>query len=683
MKTSLFPKLAWTGITKNKKIYLPYILSGIGMVMMYYIVDFLSRADSVTSIKGGSNLSVILSMGKFVIAAFVLMFMLYTNSFLIRRRNKEFGLYNILGMDKKSITKIITWESLFVSVISIVFGLISGITFSKLSELALLYLTHSETNYKLAIPTDSIIFTVIVFGVVYFLLWIKSVIRVRHTDTLELMHSENTGEKPPKANWFFALVGVIALGIAYTMSVTIKSPLSAIFSFLIAVVLVIVGTYILFMAGSVALCKILQKNKKYYYKKNHFVSVSSMAYRMKRNGAGLASICILSTMVLVMIASSASLYFGADDSIKARFPQQNQIECYISSFDKLTEENISEIRNGYNDIFKKHNLTPKNVTEYTYAEITALDSDNGFDPDASHTINNMVVYDNLRQLYFTTVDEYNKVMSTNIHLNSNDIMVHTLRCSFDEKNLNLGDVKLNVIGKLDSYPEFGKANVAVIPSIMIVVSDYNVIRPLEKLADFNGDQMLDISWHYGYDLDNIDAEANEVFREQVESLSNYSIMRHSSDGTGNSFTYNASCLAEERDDFYTTFGGLFFIGILLSIIFIFAMAMIIYYKQISEGYEDQSRFEIMQKVGMTKRDIRKSINSQILTIFFAPLGFAMLHLAFAFPPIWKLLQLFNLQNLTLVLITTFIAIAVFAVFYAIIYKITARSYYNIVSEAKE
>ncbi len=682
MKSVLFPKLAWTGIKKNARLYFPYILSCTGSVMMYYIISFLSVSPAIKAIRGGNELLTILGMGKFVIVAFALVFLLYTNSFLVRRRNMEFGLYNILGMDKHSISKILVWESLITAAISIGAGLFGGIVFSKLSELVLLFMIHGETDYSFSVSAESVIYTVELFAVIFLILLIKSVVSVRRSNPLELMNSERAGEKPPKANWIPAVLGILVLGTAYIMSASIKSPLSAIFSFLVAVILVIIGTYLLFIAGSVALCRILQKNRNYYYKKNHFVAVSSMVYRMKRNGAGLASICILSTMVLVMIASSASLYFGADDAIRSRFPQENQITAYISGFDYLDEEHISTLRRGYENILEKHGASATGITEYTYCEITGLYTDDKLDPDASHFINNMITYDNLRQVYFTTVSEYNKAMGTHINLKKNEALIYTLRCSYDREYFEMGDVRLHIAGRLDRYPEISGAKVAIIPSVMMVVSDYEDIRPLETLADFNGDQMLDICWYYGYDLGKFDDEAIAIHKEQIQSLLDSETVRREGENI-TSFSYNGDCLASQREDFYTTFGGLFYIGILLSVIFMFAMAMIIYYKQISEGFEDKSRFEIMQNIGMTKRDIKKSINSQTKTVFFAPLLFAGLHLGFAFPPIWKLLQLFNLNNLGLVLIVTAIAFAAFGIFYAVIYKITARAYYSIVSSGDE
>ena len=677
--SSIFPRLAITGIKKNSRLYVPYIISCIGAVTMYYIIAFLSESPAVCAMKGGEDMGTILGMGKFVIVVFSLLFLFYTNSFLVRRRNKEFGLYNILGMDKKGICRVLVWETLIVAVLSIAAGLFFGVVLSKLAELCLLYLCKEQADYSFAVPLSSIIYTVTLYLAVFAVLMIKSLIQVRRSDPLELMKSENVGEKPPKANWIFAVLGVLLLGGAYYMSVTIKSPLSAIFMFFIAVIMVIAGTYLLFMSGSVALCRLLQKNKKYYYKKNHFVSVSSMAYRMKRNGAGLASICILSTMVLVMIASSASLYFGADDAIKARYPQENQISIQLSDVDYLNEETVGKFRKEYEKIFEKHGVTPENVAGYGYASIVGLLDNGKVNPDADNTLNSLVIFENLRGIYFIDEASYNRLMGTDISLKDNEAMYYTIRCEYDKPVFEMGGVKLNIKGELKKYPEFSDANANAVSSIMMVVHDMSVLKPLQSLADFNGDQMLDIRWYYGYDLKENDVVAVNVFKSIRDSVKNIPEM-HREDG---SYRYDSDCLPESRNDFYVTFGSFFFIGGMFSVMFIFAMAMIIYYKQISEGFEDMERFGIMQKVGMTKRDIKKSINSQTLTVFFAPLLFAGLHFAFAFPPIWKILQLFNLHNLELIIIVSIIAFAVFGIIYMAIYKATAKAYYSLVSAGEE
>ncbi|MCQ2472450.1 MAG: ABC transporter permease [Clostridia bacterium] len=673
---SVFLRLASSGIKKNKKLYIPYIISCIGSVMMYYIVTFLSESPAIKQMSGGTNLSLVLGIGKFVIVIFSLLFLFYTNSFLNRRRNKEFGLYNILGMDKKGICRVICWESLIVTLISIGAGLLAGIAFSKLAELCLLYLCKAQASYSFAIPPKTIYYTVTLYAVVFIALFIKSVIQVLRSDPLDLMKSESAGEKPPKANWVFAILGVLLLGGAYYLSITTESPLTALIVFFIAVIMVIIGTYMLFMAGSVALCKILQKSKKYYYKKNHFVSVSSMAYRMKRNGAGLASICILSTMVLVMVASTASLYFGANDCIKARYPQENQVSLHLYDVDNIKEEKASKYRSEFEKVFDKYSVKPQNVKEYGYASIMGLLSDKKLDPDSQGKANSALSFKDLRGLYFMDETTYNRNTGKNVKLNKGEAMVYTIRCQYDKGTIGMNDAQFNIVGALDTYPVLSDAQVAVTPSIMVVIHSMDELKPLQGLIDYNGDPMLTIRWYYGYDLKGSDKVAASVFDDILDSLDNINELKQADGG----YSYTSDCLAKSRNDFYYTFGGFFFIGGLFSIMFIFAMAMIIYYKQMSEGFEDMKRFEIMQNIGMTKQDIKKSINSQTLTVFFAPLILAGIHFCCAFPPIWKLLQLFNLQNLTLVIIVSAIAFVIFGLIYMAIYKATARAYFSLVSK---
>lgn len=677
MKTALFPTLAWTGIRKNRKLYLPYILSCIGSVMMSYIIEYLTQSPAVAQMHGGGDLMMILQPGKIVVLVFSALFLTYTNAFLTRRRNREFGLYNVLGMDKRCIGKIVAWESLSVSGISLAAGLGLGIAFSKLAELLLLYIIRADVDYTFSVPLRSVGIIAAAYALIFLWLLLKSLYGVRRSDPLALLHSENVGEKPPKGNVVFAAVGVLLLAAAYFLAVYVQSPITAVSTFLIAVLMVIAATYLLFISGSVALCRMLQKNKSYYYNKKHFVSVSSMAYRMKRNGAGLATVCILSTMVLVMIASSASLYFGAEDSIRSRFPQENSLDVEARSIGAMTQAGTAKLRAAYEKVFADHGVTAKNVTAYAYATITGLQEPNGVDPDASQAISSMIAPESLRTLYFVPLSDYNKMMGTNLVLNGNEARIGTVRCDYDKQSFTMGNVTLNVIGALDKTPEMGNANTDIIPTIYFVVRDLDVLTPLEKLADYNGDKMLKTYWYYGYDLGFENEEAVQILKEQKALLGDCDFAQQADGG----YTYYADCLAAERSDFYSMFGGLFFIGVLLSVLFMAAMVMIIYYKQISEGYEDQAGFAIMQKVGMTKADIRKSVNAQILTVFFAPLLMAGLHLAFAFTPIWKLLQLFNLHNLPFVIGVSAVAFVLFGVLYALIYKTTAKAYFHIVSDA--
>ncbi|MBQ0110858.1 MAG: ABC transporter permease [Oscillospiraceae bacterium] len=675
MKHLLFPRLAFSGMVKNKKFYLPYLLSCIGMVAMYYIIHSLSCSPLILKMPHGGDIGTILSLGKFVVAIFSLVFLFYTNSFLVKRRYNEFALYNILGMNKRNIAAIVYFESLYTAVISIAAGIFFGIAFSKLAELGLIKMARSSVDYAISVPPEALFYTVLIFIPIFLLLMLKSVIVIAKSKPIELMQSASYGEKPVKANYVFAVLGIIILGAAYYMSVTISDPLSALMLFFVAVILVIDATYLLFISGSVALCKVLQKNKKYYYRKNHFVSVSSMSYRMKRNGAGLASICILCTMVLVMISSTSSLYFGADNAIKSRYPRDCEINISLKSVANMSDGTISEIRDCYENSFKQNKFVPKNVCEYRYASTTGMLSNDTLNLTPDYD-NYTMDYSNLRAVYFVSAEDFNRAMGTDYALINNQAMLYTLRCDYNGNSLKVGNIRFNVVKKLDKFVTIGEAGTLVMPSFLMVVPDYNMLLPLNTF-DTNGESMLSLRYYYGYDTALDDAQTVKIYSDQNKAIQNSPLY-------GNAVIRNSGgCVAGEKDDFYATFGGLFFLGIILSVVFIFAAAVIIYYKQVSEGYEDRKRFEIMQNVGMSDKDIKKAINSQILTVFFAPLIMSGLHLAFAFPFIWKILQMFNLQNIGYVITVTVAAFVLFAAFYALVYKITAKSYYNIVAAKKE
>ncbi len=678
MNMRLYPRLAVTGIVKNKRLYFPYILTCVGMIMMQYIINSLSYSPLLHEMPSGENVALFLSLGKVVIAVFALIFLFYTNSFLIRRRNKEFGLYNILGMNKGKIARVILWESLIVAGLGLVLGIVLGIGLSKFAELGLLNALKTQVDYSFTVSLESVLFTLEVFAVIFLLLFVKSLIQVYRSNPLELMHSESTGEKPPKANWLLAFLGITALAGAYYLAVTIKSPLTAIFMFFVAVIMVIIATYMLFTAGSVALCRILQKNKGYYYKKQRFVSVSSMKYRMKRNGAGLASICILSTMVLVMISSTTSLYIGAEDSINNQYPRDI---LFFLNLDEITGDRdaiIAETRTEFDSVLKENNAEPEDLLEYEYNAIAGLAEGDTIITDSEEAGDNLFNYDNLRQIFFISDDDYNSLYSDNISLSKNQAAVIPVRCEYEYDVMNIGNVSLNITdSNINKSASIQTSLMSAVPTIFVIVSDYSDIQPLADLKDSSGRNMLTSRWYYGYNLAADDEKKVDIFKSQEKALEE--VLSKQPNAKSENNLYTGGCKPLEKNDFYTTFGSMFFLGIILSIVFIFATVLIIYYKQISEGYEDRARFDIMQKVGMTKRDIKKSVNSQILTVFFAPLIFAGMHLAFAFPLIWKLLQLFSLQNLTLVIIVTISAFLVFCLFYALVYKLTAQSYYRIVS----
>ena len=678
MKIGFYPKLAAGSIQKNKRMFVPYILTCIGMVMMFYIIMFLAVSDTISSLSGANTIREIFALGSWVIAIFSGIFLFYTNSFLIRRRKKEFGLYNILGMGKRNIGLILLWETLIIAFLSIVIGLLSGILFSKLAELGLVNIMHGEVTFDLSVSVLAIVRTVQVFGVIFVLLLLNSIRQVRFSSAISLLRSENTGEKPPKGNWFIGILGLLILGSAYFIAVTIQDPVAALVMFFVAVIMVIIGTYLIMIAGSVLFCRILQKKKNYYYKPNHFVSISSMVYRMKRNGAGLASICILATMVLVMMASTTSLYFGEEDAISNRYPRDINISFTIKDMAYLSNENISAWKGKISDFLEKQGVVPENDYCYRSALIAGHLEGTAVETDLTQLDEfDLSTYSGVYQFHFVPLSDYNEMAGTQETLSDGEVLLYSNGKAYREDTISFNKGNSFHIKKiLDSFAVDGEAAAQVISSIYIVVPNLGqAINGLDTLVDYNGKRMVTLEWLYNFDT-GVEPE------QQIELLSelwDFVVGTVGDENTG----YSVESQEFEREGFYGLYGALFYIGIILSIVFIIAAVLIIYYKQISEGYEDQARFEIMQKVGMTKREIRKSINSQLLTVFFLPLIFAAMHLAFAFPIISKLLLAFNLNNVLLFASTTVISFIVFALFYLIVYRITSNAYYNIVSGAKE
>lgn len=682
MKRGFYEKLAYTGIKKNKKLYTPYILTCIGMVMMTYIISFLTSSETIKSMPGGNEIQGFLGMGFGVMSVFSLIFLFYTNSFLLRRRKKEFGLYNILGMGKKNLAVVLMWESLFIAVISIVCGILSGVVFSKLAELCLIKMLQGTAEFGMTVKFSSIWQTALLFAGIFLLIFINTLRQIHLTNPIELLHSENAGEKPPKANWLLALAGAVILGGAYYLAVTIDEPITALTLFFVAVIMVIIATYLLFVAGSVALCKILQKNKKYYYKTNHFVSVSSMIYRMKRNGAGLASICILCTMVLVMVSSTVCLYWGTEDSLRTRYPRHINIQANVSDYSEIGPERLDEIRSVATEETAKLGAEPKNVLDYRVAAVAGYDvADGVIDVD----VNNLTELSDVWQIFIVPVEDYNHIMGKNVTLEEDEALIYTTKMGqYDNSTIAIGNSEpLRIKEKVTDFVDNGVDAMQIFPSMCIFVSDFNEkIEPIKEYKNNKGEPIIQFSWFYAFDLD-LDDEA-QIELEKTLSNKMLAIQKQVVSETGDEeFYIVCEGVSAERAGFYGLYGGLFFLGVLLGIVFIFAAVLIIYYKQVSEGYEDQSRFDIMQKVGMTKKEIRKSINSQILTVFFLPLVTAGIHLAFAFPLIKKLLMLFSLTNTGLLIGVTVACYLIFALFYVIVYRLTSGAYYSIVSGARE
>lgn len=699
MNSKIYGKLAVTNLKNNGKSYLPYILASAFSVMMYFIMDSLYRNTSL--VKTGATLSIMLSYANTILLIFSVIFLFYINSFLIKRRKKELGIYNILGMGKGHLAKMLFIESAITTAASVIGGILAGILFGKLVYLVLLKILHLNRDIVYKVSPVSIGVTVAIFGCIFFVIFLYNLVQMKFSNPIELLHGGNTGEREPKTKWLMTIIGIACLAGGYYIALTTKEPIQALGLFFVAVLLVVVGTYALFMAGSIALLKILRKKKSYYYKTKHFTAVSGMIYRMKQNAVGLANICILSTMVLVMVSITISLYAGMNDVLATRFPyeakitnqginqsEEQQIEELVARITKENHTNpTSQIRfhEGnftalYNDKTKNFNMT----TDASYGDTRAVDFVMIPLSDYNKTEGKAVsLEDDEVLLYYrrSIIKGGNKTSAKNAEksdINNSGKENNISRNASAKKNKNEETVRLNntsykVAANLDSL-RIAKADATnSIDGWYVIVKDTNIIK--KYLKDVYGKNDVENSgddycefMQYVYSLNLDGSRANREKTEQ--SLQKQLRTKFNS----------ASIESRElsRENFYNLYGGFLFIGIFLGIIFLMATALIIYYKQISEGYDDRERYQIMQKVGMSKKEVRQSIKSQVLLVFFMPLIMAVIHLVFAFRIITKLLSVLNLTNVSLFFMYTVGTVAVFAIIYALIYGITAREYYRIV-----
>lgn len=678
MNRGFYAQLAWTGIKKNRKLYLPYIITCIAMVMIYYITAYLAHSPLLKEMRGGYELQMMMSLGLDVIAVFAVIFLIYTNSFVNRHRKMEFGLYNILGMGKKNIAGILFYETLFTAEIAIAAGIAGGIIFSKLCEMIVLNMLKQTPDYSFSISLKDIWYTVSLFLVIFFVLMLKNLLGVKVSNPIDLLHSEKAGEKPPRVNWFLGLAGFVILGIAYYIAATIKDPISAIPLFFFAVLLVIIATYLIFISGSVVLCRLLQKNKKYYYKTQNFISVSSMMYRMKRNGAGLASICILATMVLVMMGSTACLFIGSEDSINAQCPNDICATAYFTDPAELTEEACANITSRISDIIAEKGVEPTVFRSYREFSDLAVIRDGKIITDyAQMDITSGLVPDSYFLIAISRTD-YDKMTRSPIACQKGEVVV------LGAENILTTDTLTTPSGKqftlvYDEDPSVYQPpeSASIIQNLLFVFDDLSEFAAIFDGQNAAGEKTAcSAAWQFGVDVPLDYVQLNVLYAAVYDEVLNW---------TRNFDIRNYSVMTkgELRDDLYSAYSGLFFLAILLSIVFLFATVLIIYYKQITEGYEDQQRFDIMMKVGMTRKDIRKSINTQMLTVFFLPLFGAGVHMMFAFPMIKQLLILFSLYNIPLLIKTVVISFVVFALFYVLVYRLTTNAYYEIVSTKDE
>ena len=667
----------------NRRFYLPYILTVIGTAAAFYIMAaIVSDPGSKELAAGTSNgpmyVSMFMTLGMFVLGLFSCIFLLYTNSFLMKRRQKELGLYSVLGMSKTNIAGIMVFEALYIALIGIGGGLAVGILLTKLVSLALFRLMRLPVPFGFSVQPIAIIIVVLFFAGLILLTLLANLAKVGRSRPVELLRGGNVGEKEPKANWFLTIVGVLFLGAGYAVAMLVDNPGMAVAVYFLAVFAVIIGTYCLFTSVSIAVLKALRRNKRYYYKAKHFISVSGMLYRMKRNAVGLANICILCTMVMVMVSGTLSLYLGSEEQVNVHCPSDVVVETtyYASSnedhvYNEETGEETIEYHTPYDaaamdawfeDYFAGHKLAPSAAKAVEYYSFTAVDSE-----------------DHVSLVTAVTAETYAQLTGEAApELAPGEALAHVPSGYKFGDGLNFLDkdgntLSIQFVGEAQLSSAQVELNTAILSQsedddIVLVVPDTAAL--LELVA---GQENGSYVWRGQYDFD----ASDEALAAMVDDY-----FAASSEGDGVDAGYydvlRIDLRSETERDVYGLSGGFLFLGVFLGIVFLMATVLIIYYKQVSEGYEDNARFEIMRKVGLSEREARRAIRSQILTVFFMPILVAAIHIAFDFNLVVLLLRLFSLTNVKLTALCTLGTLLVFCAVYAVVYALTARSYYKIV-----
>lgn len=655
--------MAAGNLVRNRRFEFPYLLTGLITVAMFYNMTFLTFHEELKNMPGGATIPTIMNLGTMVVGLFAVIFLLYTNTFLMKRRHKEIGLYNILGMSKRHIAVVMLWETVYTCLITVVGGLLLGILLSKLMLLLLYKILFFSVSFGFMVSWKSVGITAVLFVAIYLVALLLNLLHVHLSKPVELLKGGSVGEKEPKTKVLLAILGVVTLGAGYYIAITTESPLEALMLFFLAVILVIIGTYCLFTAGSIAFLKAMKKRKNYYYQAKHFIGISGMLYRMKQNAVGLANICILSTMVLVMISTCVCLYIGTGDALNAMYPHDI---IYSQSWQDSGNRSKEEVRVQIQEALDKAGMEPTHVQEVD--QLTTVNSMpeeatlGGVDPNAgvmdlSNTVTTLVV----------TAEGYRQMTGNTLNLALGEAAIYTTESQGEWEQISFLGLSFSIKTWLPEAPAITVEGYSERYIFLVVADDAAMEAVYQQQMLDGGGLASNIYWEYSLDFDGVSKEEMLQLYQTLRS----SVLSDTGDNT-------LSCRDAQEVDFYSLYGSLLFLGLFLGALFLMATVLIIYYKQISEGYEDKERFAIMEKVGMSQQQVRTAIRSQVRMVFFLPLLGAIIHLAASFKMISKLMAALGLQNIPLFALCCVGTVVVFAVGYFIIYHLTARTYYKIV-----
>ena len=663
---NLYPRLAATNLKKNRRFYLPYLLACIVIVALFCIMLTLASDPYLGQMQHGGSVSQVLGFGVLIMALFSAIILFYTNSTFTKQRKREFAIYNILGMEKRHISYVLFWESLYTAAMTLFFGLVAAGVFSKLLQLVLVRLIGGEATFGLNISLMSIGYTAVFFGALFLLLLLNTIRIIHLSNPVQLLRAGSEGEREPRSKWILALLGAVCLAAGYIISLRTNAALYAIQYFFPAVILVIIGTYLTFIALSIVVLKALRKNRRYYYKTSHFATVSGLIYRMSRNAAGLASICILSTMVLVTVSTTVSLYKGVDAYAAVRWPQDMTLTL-MTDTQTNTVPDVAPVLQVVDDAMTHSGLTQSNVHGYRTVRFSTLRSGDALDQFTGSGVDAYTV------LVLDT-EGYADLTGEQVTLAPGDALAWTDGKPFGDTVTICG--RAFRLRQLDSFPLDSGSSIMGLHTLYLVVPDLDSVLELRAqqnaYASEHGGTRSMLNYTYQFDLSGTDAEQLDALHALLSDPA------FASAAEAANVQYTTDMRADGYPTLRSMYGGFLFLGFFLGFVFLFATVLIIYYKQVSEGYDDRGRFRIMQQVGMTPKEVKATIRTQVLLMFFLPLVTAAIHIAFAFPLIKQIVFAFGLQNVHLFLLCTLGTFGVFALLYTFVYLLTARTYYRIV-----
>ena len=652
---NLLRSMAITNFRKNHSLYLPYALATVLVTVVLYITHALSAMPELATLNGGAQMAKTLQFGVIIVQIVSLVIILYANAFVMKNRSKEFGLYGILGLDRKNIQLLSLIELVIFAFVSVTLGIVLGMIFHRISFALLLGLIQYSIGIEYSLQIGSIFYVYFTLAVIFALVFFINATRLYMSRPLELLKEKKKGEKQGRFVAVRAIVGFVMLGTAYTMSQAIESPVKALLYFFLAVLLVVIATYILFDAGSIALLALLQKNKKLFYKPTNFISISNLKFRMRKNAAGLASVCVLSTMVLVTLATTVALQKGTTEKLDQNYPTAYSAIGYIID--------QSEV-NKYPEIVQQIKAQSKGKlsNERSYLSVLRFGArtEKGFDLTGVHSGDSPAA-----MLTIISVDEYNRLFGTNYSVGDKEIILGLVKGNVSKVDeVKTWSVVFNATLKVKEMID-AQAYKKVMPQLPYVSDNIYVAivqDPMKFMEPSVGKAMYYSLWDTTTEFSQRDAEF-KAYQKVANQYKNGNLLLASKN--------------EAAKELYSFMGSLLFVGALLSIAFFIGAALVIYYKQISEGYEDRDRFVILQKLGIDQKTIKKSINRQVLIVFFLPLVMAFIHTAFAFKMYRKIIELFGVDG-SVTLNATIVIGAIFVVVYLVVYQITSRSYFRII-----